>query len=52
MGNNGQNCAYHMQFYDNHIHITQPSAKYMYLIATLSQYGYQAYGHVTLTMSA
>jgi len=22
------------QYYDNHIHITQPSAKYMYLIAT------------------
>jgi len=34
--------------YNNHIRITQPSAKYMYLIATFA-YGelHQAYGHVT-----
>jgi len=34
--------------YDNYIHITEPDAKKLYLTATF----HEAYGHVTLTMSA
>jgi len=38
--------------YDSYIHITQPEAKKLYLIATFRGELHQAYGHVTLTMSA
>ena len=42
--------------YDNHIYITQPSAKYVYLIATFrsptANFIRHIYGHVTSTMSA